>query len=444
MVTAAKIDDKIETRHIMMRAYGNTYTDWAGGPQPFLTYSRWAEGTAHATDEKTLYAAMPDYRNLFRKKVEDGVYVLSKKKRHLYDASTEELAKAIIEAIRKEKGTMKLWTAADNIEGYMGHEVLTGEVPSRSSGVDSKTLARWPVTIKSPLFRYRQDGRGIEYSALNCGCQDFDWGTAKGASMICAHIAAEIKTAWDEQSMPLLPEQRRIEYFKAEGSVFLPYNVSTVDAIDVIARRYLLGQDAKDIDREELDSPDRYNPLFLDYIQKDRIVFEAVRQGNKHRKPKNSVERQVVEQRNAADDHLSRDTYWSLHNAGFRKVGLYGVEFKGTPYEALAETYVRDNEVVRPVFSTEFPPFIVHWRLSDRKDIFGEQSDKDPFVTAGETITDIEDRTRYIGEKTIIIPGTRTMLPDADEGLAMPPVYRREYVSRIPSERLRALGVALF
>lgn len=444
MTTTTGQTEGIETRHVMMRAYGNTYSDWAGGPQPFLTYSRWAEGTAIATDEKTLRAAMPEYRNLFRTKVNEGKYVLPRKKRFLYDASAEELAKAIIEAVRKEKGTMKLWTAADDIQGYMGREVLTGEVPSRSSGVDSKTLSRWPVTIKSPLFRYRQDGRGIEYSALNCGCQDFDWGTAKGASMVCAHIAAEIKTAWDEQSTPLPPGQRRIEHLKAEGSVFLPYNVSTVDAIDVIARRYLLGQDAKDIDKDELDNPDRYNPLFLDYIQRDRIVFEAVRQGNKWLKLKGTMERQMAEQKNAADDHLSRDIYWSLHNSGFQKVGLYGVEFKGTQYEALAETYVRDNEVVRPVFSIDYPPVIVHWHLSDRKDIFGRGRLFGPFAFTGDPLTDIEDRTRRVGERTIILPGTRTPMPNGVESVAMPPIYRREYMSRIPPERLRTLGIALF
>src|SRR3989338_926322 len=130
MVTSTK-EKAIETQQVLMRAYGNTYYSWNGGPQPFLTYSRFAEGIFLATLEREKDATVGSYRDHMLQRVEDGVYSLPKTRRYLLDASPEELRNAMIEAIRNEEGTGKLWTSGRNVQGYMGHDVLTGEVPSR-------------------------------------------------------------------------------------------------------------------------------------------------------------------------------------------------------------------------------------------------------------------------------------------------------------------------
>ncbi len=445
--------EAIETPHVQMRSYGNTYSSWSNGhakagPQPFLTYSRFAEGIFLATPESAIIDAMPAYRQHMREQIEKGVYRLPRGKGHLIDADAETIYKAMLKGIKSEKETTKLATASDKIDGYMGHDVLTGNVPSRSSGVRSTTLSRWPVVIKSPLFSY--DGSGINYSALHCGCQDFEWGIAKDTSFVCAHIAAEIKTAYDEQSSPETPEdQKRISYFKTDGQVYLPYNIDLLDAIDVVFRRYVINQSSKHIDRTELGRPEAYEPLFLQDIYDGHIVYEAVRQANKKIAPKTAEERRAAEAVIRAEDNLRRTfLYGQLKDASYEKTGLYALEFPGTPWETMCETYTRGSEVVRPVFNWQFPPLLVYWQLNGDSDVFGQKNAESPFALVGTRVADIDDRSRRKGIKQVFIPGPE--MPPGIQRIPVNPVFRRDYVRLLgennpdASELMRRYGLSLF
>ncbi len=442
-MTTATTERGIETRYVVMRAYGNTYASWVrdSGPQPFISYARFAEGMFLAAPPRQKDAAMENYRDRMRQRVEQSAYRLPRTEVRLLDVSPEELRQAIINEIMKDKETKKLWTSANDIEGYMGHYVLSGYVPSRRSGSKSGVLSRWPVVIKSPVFDDRR-GHGMNYSALACACEDYIEGTKKGVSILDVHMCAAIKRAWDEQANPDIPErQRRISNLEAEGPIYLPYNITLLDAMDVVFRKYVVGEDYKDIDRTELGREENYDHHFLDAIRNGRIVFEVVRQKAKKVVPKT---RQEMERINAEKSMMRPYLSTQLRRAGFEKVGLYALEFKDTLYETVCETYVRGSEVVRPVFNENFPPLIVHWVLGDENDIFGGQGMANPFEIAGETFIDIEDRTRLIGRKRIIIPGSSTPMPEGMNPTYMHPLFRRDYMARIPSEKLRALGIALF
>lgn len=427
MVTVEKGRIEIDVQPID-RAYGTTYSygdSGYEGPRVMLTYSRFAEGVFHATPQRVKDQLVPDYQRYLRERDERGEYEISRRKRFLLTCDPQQLRAEILARIASETETTKLWTAGPGgIEGYVGHEVMTGKVPSRRSGRRSDVLSKWPVVLRTPIYKA---GPGINYSALKCGCQDHDWDIAKGVSVVCVHIAAEIKRAWDEQADPNIPESsRRIKFVETKGPIYLPFNIPHLKAMDIIFRKYVFNEDMKEIDKREMGIPENYDPLFLQAIESGLLVFEVIRQKFLELPYRGDREKQMIVNRlKVLNDFKRIYLDYQLRKAGFKKVGIYALELKNTPLETVCETYERDNEIIRPVLRWDIPPILVHRMLGDQRQVFYTPDTSNPFSQPFVAREDIDDRTRRKGTKQIIIPGPR--MPQGFDPVYIHPLFRQEY-----------------
>lgn len=452
MVTAEKHVVEFDLQPLE-RAYGTTYSygdSGYEGPRVMLTYSRFAESFFLATPPRVKDGLVPAYQQYLRERYESGEVEIGPRKRFLLTCDPKELRERMLSRITAKNKTAKLWTAGPQgiEEGYIGREVMTGKVPSRRSGRRAGVLPKWQVVLRTPVYKA---GPGINYLALKCGCQDHDWDIAKGVSVVCVHIAAEIKRAWDEQADPNIPEgQRRIRFVETKGPVFLPFNIPPVKAMDVAFRRYELGEDMKEIDKREMEMPENYDPLFLQAIESGLLVYEAIRQKFLGIPFRNEREKQMIENRLKVTKDF-KETYldYQLRKLGFKKAGLYAEELKGTPLETICETYQRDSEVIRPVLRWDTPPLLVRRTLGDQRQVFYPPDKSHPFSQLFAVTEDVDNRTRRKGTKQVIIPGP--MMPQGFDPVYIHPLFGEEYAKLIrenfqgdATQLLQQLGLGLF
>ena len=436
---------RIETPQIIDRAYGTAYASEHGSIF-LVTPSRYAEGFFHATSPSAKDRLVPQFQQHLREGYENGEYRLSKRKQHLLTCDPAALREEFRQRIFvKNEGSYKLWDEGPaGIDGYIGHTAMTAHVPSRRSGRKAGVLAKWPVYFTSPLFK---EGAGINYLGISHSCEDFGYGTVKQAAVICAHVAAAIKRAWDEQADPSIPEhRRRIKFVESSGPVYLPFLIDGLHAMGIVFRKYVLNEGMKELDKAELDNPDNYEPLYLDAIRRGEITFEAIREEKKGIMPKSGRDAEVLKARVRAMESFRRDFLrHALARAGFRKAELYALEFKGTPWETACETYEKDGIAIRPVFNMDFPPLLAVYRLSGERQVFYKPPADHPFAHIGRVQEAVDDRTRRKGTKQVIIPSSN--MPELGS-VFMHPVFRedsrrliRENYRGNPEELMRELGL---
>lgn len=444
--TQEKEDGKIETPQVFDRAYGTSYNYEPIGPHVLVTFTRYAEGfflaTPPSVKERTLQPFQQHLQDLYEK---EEIH-LPRKKRFLLTCDVDRLKAEMLAAIHRETDTYKVWTSGPaDVDAYIGHQVMTGHAPSRRSARRADVPSKYSITLMSPIYKA---GAGINYLAFAHDCPDFVHGIGKIANVVCVHIAAVIKRAWDEQKDPSIPEnRRRIKFVETRGPVYIPFIIDDIASMSIIFRKYNLREDMKDIDKRELDNPDNYDPLYLQAIESGEIVYEGIRQENKKIKPKDDRERRELEARVAAMKSLQGDFLrQALNRAGFRRVGLYALAFKGTPLETACETYEKDGTIVRPVFNMGLPPLLEIYRLSNEKQVFYEPSIEHPFAHINSVQEAVDDRTRRKGTRQIIIPGP-DMIPELGSTF-IHPVFRNDYRRLIQEhyqgnkeELLRKLGL---
>jgi hypothetical protein len=197
-------------------------------------------------------------------------------------------------------------------------------------------------------------------------------------------------------------------------------------AMDIVFRKYVINEGMKEIDKKEMAVPENYDPLFLKAIESGLLVFEAIRQRSLEVPYRGDDEKQEILDKLDVLNNFRR-TYlgYQLKKAGFRRVGLYALEFKNTPLETVCETYERGDEIIRPVLRWDMPPIMVHRTLGDQREVFYTPDTSHPFSRPFVFTKDVDDRSRRKGTKQIIIPGAR--MPEGFDPVYIHPIFRQEY-----------------
>jgi hypothetical protein len=359
------------------------------------------------------------------------------------DHGPDTLREKIRNGLYDEYKTVKLWDIGPEEAiktGHLENRRLTARVASRRDPKkDSSVLEHWLVVVDSPLYNEKT---GVDYKNVSCQSDDFPWGgTSKGTLFLCAHSAAAIIQACREY--PGVPKGR-IKFVEPKGMPFVPFTLSPETVMDVIVRHYYAGERFYEINKMLHDNPDNYDLSFLQALENDHsglLTFEAV--------PKKYVSEIVVE--NSVEEGVIKAKRWirdevrkNLAKEGYKKIGIYAVEFKDTEYETLCEDFQRGTNVLRILFKGGIPILVDCKELSEEKVLFYKpQQLPNPVTLLNEQYEDVDDMRRVRCKSTIKTPAN---LEPYLSSIPIPYILKKQYrdaIDRFPPEKKSKLIRAL-
>lgn len=406
----------IETPQLMERAYGIATPREYG--TILVTPSRQAFGTFIVIDPSEKRKMLRRFHNYL---VNGGAneYDLPQSMEYVAEPDFNQFLEGFRGKIGKTKsrpeGSYKLLTQGrkniarenPNKRGYVGKNAISNVPMISSRDTRKRDISSARVTM---TFGDLTQGTGIDFRTVTHDCEDFSFGTTKGAVILCKHAAGALNIAYDEQQNP--KSEHILDHDQYEGRLSLPFNLDEETMMDVIFRNVMLGNSLKEIDRELLRNSDYFNPQVVDGINNGLVTFESIRQ-----KDGKMMENTSDNSSNAQSLKKFKEYILPLMSrTGYERIGLYSVEFPDTDWETLCPTYLSpEGDIVRPVLNANFPPLIVIYTQSPEIDAFREFEPENPFEHINQDLEAVEDRSSRKSIKRIIVPGSNNEYKDVPQ-----------------------------
>lgn len=308
------------------------------------------------------------------------------KREHLPLAELKRRFKA---GVRKKEGHTHILEKGGkeilrNVVAYAG---ITAQIISKTKqeGPWNQVLLQYDPGLENQLAHIR----------MRTENPDEFWNFQHGLQSITPHIAAlEIAILKDNRSRKnaednytgLLPAERQ-----APAELPFLFGPNSVRAIDVLCDYYLEGKTHYTINRDLLENVEVYGPSTLATLQQGHATYRPIRQAERT-VPKTPDNQRWFGGIKALEQRLIRE----MGRRGLKDQGL-GVEFKGTPNEAIARRFGRGDRIYSLVTKKDLLPLIVAKSLNGRqRDVrAGKDTRTDhPYQRVGQFYNSIDDVTR--------------------------------------------------
>jgi hypothetical protein len=320
----------------------------------------------------------------------------------------EELLPAFLEAVERKEGSK-------NILSYSRHTCfervkLYGNVYSARAKSKSKIGPKFYHVHIEKLDK-------LAYSTVYSDAPEGVWGEVKVSGIPMTTQGAALDTAlYRKQRLGMhprdLPEPWEIPFtFFDRGRAKERYRLLT----DALFDYYVENKTHYVVNRELMEQKSIFTGALKQEIENDTAWFSVVRnnEGSIDSAELSSEERKYY----ASVKSLEKRIKQRFEDKAFSFLG-YCLEFKGTPYEVVAQRFAQKNTsiVYDLCMSKEIPPLLVKKVLDERDSDWIEQSSIDqqaqPVANIGQTYRSIDDRTRRQSYATVLVPNAGIFIPE--------------------------------